>query len=80
MTADWVLVHNEYDVDPNSNNMDDIIGQIPSQYKKLGECDGFASALRAILDKFGIPYKIVRVDSDFSIYSDKAGKMIGKKI
>lgn len=76
VTADRVLVHNEYG---KNSNIDDAINQIPNDLKKNGECDKFAKAFANIFDKLGISYEIVRVDSGASVYSDKAGTIIGRK-
>ena len=69
-------MHNEYG---KNSNIDDAINQIPNDLKKNGECDKFAKAFANIFDKLGISYEIVRVDSGASVYSDKAGTIIGRK-
>ena len=76
VTADRVLVHNEYG---QNSDIDDAISQVPDDLKQEGKCDGFAQSLVNILKKLGIPYEIIRIDSDFYVYSDKANMSIGNK-
>ena len=54
-----------------------IIDNIPKRLKKFGECDRFAQNLVDALGKKEIPYKIIRIDSQYLIYSDKVGDSIG---
>lgn len=67
----------------NANNEDNnpdikaIIDKIPDELKAYGKCDGFAQSLVEALEESGIAYKIIRVDSEFYIYSDKFGEYIG---
>ena len=77
MTDDRVLVHNEYG--NSQDKVNEAIKNIPEKDKQLGECDGFAEKLSALLKKTGIDFDIIRIDSDFNIYSDKAGTVIGRK-
>ena len=77
MTDDRVLVHNEYG--NSQDKVNEAIKNIPEKDKQLGECDGFAEKLSALLKKAGIDFDIIRIDSDFNIYSDKAGTVIGRK-
>ena len=76
VTVDRVLVHNEYG---QNSDIDDAISQVPDDLKQEGKCDGFAQSLVGILKKLGIPYEIIRIDSDFYVYSDKANMSIGNK-
>ena len=75
VTVDRVLVHNKY----GNDNVDDIISQVPDGVKGYGDCDGSAKELSKLLDKFGIPYDIIRIDSGGGVYSDKAGMLIGSE-
>lgn len=59
------------------SKIDDIINKIPNKYKVNGQCDAFAKKLAEQLKKQGIDYEIVRIDSEYGIYSDKAGEVIG---
>lgn len=59
--------------------VEELVKKIPKKYKKLGECDKFAKKLREQLDKYKIKYEIIRIDSKFGIYSDKAKECIGYK-
>ena len=77
VTDDRVLVHNEYG--NSQDKVNEAIKNIPEKDKQLGECDGFAEKLSALLKKAGIDFDIIRIDSDFNIYSDKAGTVIGRK-
>ncbi|MBQ4524430.1 MAG: hypothetical protein IJA10_16040 [Lachnospiraceae bacterium] len=81
-----ILVHNEYggkknvsDSNESGSNPDvkDLIDDIPDKLKTNGKCNQFAQNLTKRLDEKGIPYKIIRVDSLYGIYSDKAGTEIG---
>ena len=62
----------------STTDVRNIIDSIPDKLKTYGKCDGFAQSLVNSLDKKGVPYKIIRVDSEFEIFSDKAGASIGK--
>lgn len=66
-----VKVANEANGDLDVNRIIDII---PNQLKKYGRCDEFAECFVGALEQSGISYKIIRVDSNVAIYSDKAGK------
>ncbi|MBE5951411.1 MAG: hypothetical protein E7260_07415 [Lachnospiraceae bacterium] len=61
----------------NELEIKNIIKKIPSKGKERGQCDGFAKRLAKALDDKGIDYQIIRVDSDFGIYSDKAKISVG---
>ena len=56
-----------------------IIKKIPKELKTHGKCDGFAKRLAKALDKKGIDYQIIKVESKSWVYSDKAGSEIGWK-
>ena len=58
-------------------NIRDIIDRIPDELKNYGKCDEFAQSLANALEEEGLEYQIIRVDSEFGIYSDKAGMSIG---
>ncbi|MCM1097617.1 MAG: hypothetical protein NC427_06080 [Ruminococcus flavefaciens] len=55
-----------------------IVNRIPNNLKQLGKCDEFAQSLVNALDEKGIPYQIIRIDSKYGIYSDKAAMSIGQ--
>lgn len=55
----------------------DIIDKISNEYKTNGQCDSFAQELVNYLKQNNIDYEIIRIDSSYAIYSDKAGEMIG---
>ena len=62
----------------NSNSeVDEIVDNIPNKYKQNGQCDCFAERLVEQLEKSGVDYDIIRIDSKYSIYSDKAGDAVG---
>ena len=61
----------------SKSKVDDIVDKISDKYKQNGQCDIFAEKLVEQLEKQGIDYEIVRIDSEYSIYSDKAGDVIG---
>ena len=62
----------------NANKIQSIIKKIPNKYKTHGMCDKFAQSLVNNLEKERIEYKIIRIDSDFGIFSDKANESIGE--
>ncbi len=59
------------------SKIDNIVNKIPEKYKKNGQCDSFAKKMVERLKKENIHYQIIRVDSIYSIYSDKAEAVIG---
>ena len=61
----------------SETKVDDIVDKIPDKYKQNGQCDSFAEKLTEQLKKQGIDHEIVRIHSEYSIYSDKAGDVIG---
>lgn len=61
----------------SNTNINKIIDQIPNYLKRIGKCDVFAKSLADQLDQVGIDYKIIRVDSEYGVYSDKACDTIG---
>ncbi|MCB5955329.1 papain fold toxin domain-containing protein [Enterococcus sp. CWB-B31] len=66
------------DISNLSSNIEELVDQVPSEYKKNGQCDKFADALEELLKEAGIDYKRLKVRSEYGIiYSDKAEKMIG---
>ncbi|WP_314065404.1 papain fold toxin domain-containing protein [uncultured Vagococcus sp.] len=62
---------------PSSASIKKLIDTIPDKYKKNGQCDKFADSLEKLLKENGVDYKRLKVKSEFGIYSDKAGEMIG---
>ena len=63
--------------DGSGVSIDSLIDQIPNKFKVLGKCDDFAQSLVDLLEKRGVRYKIIRIDSIAGIYSEKAKKSIG---
>ena len=61
----------------STSDIKSIIDSISENLKTFGKCDEFAKSLATSLNEKGIPYKIIRIDSEFGIYSDKAGMSIG---
>ena len=69
-----VLVHN-CDID---EVMAKIVKKVPKRYCKNLECTNFAKDLMKRLDKEGIPYKKVELQSNYGIYSMKMGQNISE--
>lgn len=59
------------------SNVKDIVSKIPNGLKAYGKCDEFAECMVDALKEKEIAYKIIRIDSNAGIYSDKAGSIIG---
>ena len=53
-----------------NSNVNEIISQIPNTLKNFGKCDEFAENLAKELDKEGIFYQIIRIDSDLNNLDD----------
>lgn len=68
----------EANVEVDNAIIKDIIDNIPNHLKKRGKCDEFAQCFVDSLVKEGIDYKIIRVESKYYIYSNKAGMDIGR--
>lgn len=68
----------ESETEGTGKSVDDIINDIPKDLKDLGKCDEFADALEDGMRENGISGERLKVESDFGIYSDKAGKVIGE--
>ena len=54
-----------------------IIDNIPSTLKRHGQCDTFARAFAAALDKNNVDYRIIKVTSTDLIYSDRLRYYVG---
>ena len=77
-----VLVHNTKKCGPNNKNddnleVDEAIDKLPNNVKQYGACDKFALKLAESLNIKKLKFKIIKVKSDFGIYSDKAEMIIG---
>ncbi|MCI8669715.1 MAG: hypothetical protein HFI34_09375 [Lachnospiraceae bacterium] len=73
--AFWEII--QWGSEANTVDVKSIIDTIPNELKSYGKCDEFAQKLVSSLDKKGVSYNIIRVDSRFGIYSDKAEMSIG---
>ncbi|WP_458453008.1 RHS repeat-associated core domain-containing protein [Methanobrevibacter sp.] len=68
--------------DPNFwEKVNEAISKVSNRYKGLGKCDQFKDAFTRELDKRGINYEIIKVESNYpkaGIFSDKYRGIIGE--
>jgi RHS repeat-associated protein len=64
-----------------NKKVNDLINKIPNEYKKIYQCNQFATQLKIQLEEQGYvqkkDFQIIRIDSPFGIYSTKQDEIIG---